>query len=104
MEEYARFIYYIKGVAVAITKEQKKEQMERFAKSAQDTGSPEVQIALLTQRINYLAGHFAKHKKDHHSKTGLLRLIGKRRNLLAYLEKKDVHRYRTLIKELGLRK
>ena len=89
---------------MAITKEQKKEQIQRFAKSTNDTGSPEVQIALLTQRINHLAEHFAKHKKDHHSKTGLLRLIGKRRNLLGYLEKKDVLRYRSLIKELGLRK
>ncbi|MDE7468669.1 MAG: 30S ribosomal protein S15 [Desulfovibrionaceae bacterium] len=89
---------------MAITKEEKKAQMERFAKSANDTGSPEVQIALLTQRINHLTEHFAKHKKDHHSKTGLLRLIGKRRNLLGYLERKDVLRYRALIKELGLRK
>lgn len=106
MENVTRIILILhnKEYAVAITKEEKKEQMQKFAKSEQDTGSPEVQVALLTQRINYLTSHFSKHKKDHHSKTGLLRLIGKRRNLLGYLEKKDIIRYRALIKELGLRK
>ena len=89
---------------MAITKEDKNAVIEKFARSTNDTGSPEVQIALLTQRINDLVEHFAKHKKDHHSRSGLLRLIGRRRNLLAYLEKKDVMRYRTLIEALGLRK
>ena len=69
-----------------------------------DTGSPEVQVALLTNRINHLNEHLKTHKLDHHSRRGLLKMVGKRRNLLAYLQKKDVERYRSLIAELGLRK
>ena len=69
-----------------------------------DTGSPEVQVALLTNRINQLNEHLKTHKLDHHSRRGLLKMVGKRRNLLAYLQKKDVERYRALIAELGLRK
>ncbi len=69
-----------------------------------DTGSPEVQVALLTERITYLTEHFKTHKKDYHSRTGLLKLVGKRRNILKYLHKTDVQRYRDLIAKLGLRK
>ncbi len=69
-----------------------------------DTGSPEVQVALLTARITYLTDHFATHKKDHHSRRGLLKLVGKRRRLLNYLRKKEIERYRALIAELGLRR
>ena len=69
-----------------------------------DTGSPEVQVALLTARIEDLTGHFKEHKKDFHSRTGLLKLVGRRRNILSYLKKKDVQRYRALIEKLGLRK
>lgn len=69
-----------------------------------DTGSPEVQIAILTKRINDLTGHLKTHKKDHHSRRGLLKMVGHRRNLLNYLMKKDIERYRAIIKKLGLRK
>ena len=69
-----------------------------------DTGSPEVQIALLSARIEYLTGHFKVHKKDHHSRRGLLKLVGQRRGLLDYLKKKDMERYRTVLARLGLRK
>ena len=69
-----------------------------------DTGSPEVQIAVLTYRINELNAHLDVHKKDHHSRRGLLKMVGHRRNLLAYLQKKDIERYRALIEKLGLRK
>ncbi|MGL4721840.1 MAG: 30S ribosomal protein S15 [Desulfovibrionaceae bacterium] len=89
---------------MAITKENKQNVIKQFAKSDSDTGSPEVQVALLTQRINDLADHFKAHKKDHHSRSGLLRLVGKRRSLLGYLKKKDILRYRSLIEALGLRK
>ncbi len=87
-----------------ISKEQKEQIVEKFGTHEGDTGSPEVQVALLTARINDLNGHFAVHKKDHHSKRGLLKMVGQRRNLLDYLKKKDIHRYRELIAELGLRK
>ena len=69
-----------------------------------DTGSPEVQVALLTARINHLTEHLKEHKNDHHSRRGLLKVVGRRRNLLAYLQKKDINRYRALIAKLGLRK
>jgi small subunit ribosomal protein S15 len=78
--------------------------IEEFKKHDNDTGSPEVQVALLTERIKYLTEHFKIHKKDFHSRTGLLKLVGKRRNLLNYLKKKDVERYREIITRLGLRK
>lgn len=87
-----------------ITTEMKKEIMEKYARTEGDTGSPEVQIALLTARINDLNEHFKTHPKDHHSRRGLLKMVGQRRNLLAYLKDKDIERYRTLIEKLGLRK
>ena len=87
-----------------ITKERKEEIVKEFGTHEGDTGSPEVQIALLTARINDLHNHFAVHKKDHHSRRGLLKMVGQRRNLLSYLKKKDITRYRELIARLGLRK
>lgn len=87
-----------------ISKEQKAEIVEKFGQHPGDTGSPEVQIALLTYRINDLNNHFQVHHKDHHSRRGLLKMVGQRRNLLDYLRRKDIHRYRELIAELGLRK
>ncbi|MDW7771538.1 MAG: 30S ribosomal protein S15 [Desulfobulbaceae bacterium] len=82
----------------------KKEIIEKFKTHDTDTGSSEVQIALLTDRITYLTDHFQTHKKDHHSRRGLLKLVGQRRSLLKYLRTKDINKYRTLIKELGIRK
>jgi small subunit ribosomal protein S15 len=84
--------------------EQKKEVIKEYQTNEKDTGSPEVQVALLTQRILYLTEHFKTHKKDHHSRRGMLKLVGQRRRLLDYLKKNDVDRYRTLIKRLGLRR
>lgn len=89
---------------MAITKEQKKGFVEKYGKGANDTGLPEVQIAILTANINSLAEHFEKFKKDNHSRVGLLRMVGKRRRLLDYLIKKDVSRYRKIIGELSIRK
>jgi len=89
---------------VVLTPEIKKEIIGRFRLTEKDTGSPEVQIALLSNRIQYLTDHFKVHKKDHHSRRGLLKLVGQRRRLLTYLKKRDVERYRSLIKELGIRK
>lgn len=82
----------------------KKATMEKFGRGEGDTGSPEVQIALLTDRINHLTDHLKTHKKDHHSRRGLLMLVGRRRRLLDYLAGIDIDRYRTLIAELGLRR
>ncbi len=82
----------------------KAEIIEKFRTSEADTGSPEVQIALLSARISQLTGHFETHKKDHHSRRGLLKLVGQRRRLLEYLKKSDVARYRTVIGALNLRK
>jgi len=82
----------------------KSEIIEKFKTHDNDTGSPEVQIALLTDRILYLTEHFKTHKKDHHSRQGLLKLVGQRRSLLDYLKSKDINKYRTLIVELGIRK
>ncbi|MBN2125529.1 MAG: 30S ribosomal protein S15 [Deltaproteobacteria bacterium] len=84
--------------------EAKKEVIDRFKLHDKDTGSPEVQVALLSNRINYLTDHFKIHKKDHHSRRGLLKLVGQRRRLLNYLKRTDIKRYQTVIKELGLRK
>lgn len=84
--------------------DQKKGVIDAYAKHEGDTGSPEVQIALLTARIQDLTGHFKEHKKDFHSRQGLLKLVGRRRNLLNYLRKTDVTRYRSIIERLGLRK
>ncbi len=82
----------------------KKDVIKKFATSKGDTGSPEVQVAILTDRINHLTEHFAGHKNDHHSRRGLLMMVGRRRRLLDYLKKNDVARYEGLIKKLGIRK
>ena len=84
--------------------ENKGNVIESYKTHENDTGSPEVQVALLTERINHLNEHLKEHKKDHHSRRGLLKMVGKRRNLLNYLSKKDINRYRELIAKLGLRK
>ncbi len=82
----------------------KKEIIDKFGNHDNDTGSPEVQVALLSARISYLTDHFKTHKKDHHSRRGLLKLVGQRRRLLQYLKKIDIERYRSIIKQLGIRK
>ena len=87
-----------------ITKEMKNQIIKEYQLKEGDTGSPEVQIAVLTYRINDLNEHLKVHKKDHHSRRGLLKMVGQRRNLLSYLKDKDLERYRTLIARLGLRK
>lgn len=89
---------------MVMTPEEKNKIIEEFSHHEGDTGSPEVQVALLTNRIIYLTEHFKFHKKDFHSRTGLLKLVGKRRKLLNYLKKKDIQRYRDIIARLGLRK
>jgi small subunit ribosomal protein S15 len=89
---------------MSLTVEAKREIVGKFGKSESDTGSTEVQIALLTERINHLTEHLREHKKDHHSRRGLLMLVGQRRRLLKYLQKTNLDRYRELIKELGLRR
>ena len=89
---------------MTLTKERKQELIGRFGNSEQDTGSAAVQIALLTERINELTEHLRQHTKDHHSRRGLLMLVGKRRRLLRYLESTDLDRYRGLVGELGLRR
>lgn len=86
-----------------MTQEEKQAIIKQYATHEGDTGSPEVQIAVLTQRINELTGHLKEHKKDHHSRRGLLKMVGHRRNLLVYLYNKDVERYRSLVKQLGIR-
>ena len=87
-----------------LDEERKKEIITDFQIHEGDTGSPEVQVALLSGRIAYLTDHFKTHKKDHHSRRGLLKLVGQRRSMLDYLKKKDIERYRELIKRLGLRR
>lgn len=87
-----------------MTKEEKLELIKKYGTNEKDSGKSEVQIALLTKRINDLTGHFGIHKKDHHSRRGLLMMVGKRRRLLDYLMKKDIERYRAIIKELNIRK
>ena len=87
-----------------LTKEAKQEIMKKYATHEGDTGSPEVQIAILTNRILYLTEHLKEHKKDHHSRRGLLKMVGHRRRLLSYLQKKDISRYREIIAQLNLRK
>ncbi len=87
-----------------MTNEKKQQIMAEFATHEGDTGSPEVQIAVLTNRINELNAHLDVHKNDHHSRRGLLKMVGHRRKLLAYLQKKDIERYRAIVKKLGLRK
>ncbi|MBI2429289.1 MAG: 30S ribosomal protein S15 [Ignavibacteriales bacterium] len=87
-----------------ITKEQKQEIVKKYGKNTNDAGSPEVQIAMLTANINSLSEHFDAHKKDHHSRVGLLKMVGKRRRLLDYLMEKNIERYRKIIGELDIRK
>lgn len=89
---------------MVLTAETKKEIIDQFKLHVKDTGSPEVQIALLSNRIKYLTDHFKVHKKDHHSRRGLLKLVGKRRRLLDYLKRRDAEKYRDVIKELGIRR
>jgi len=89
---------------MALAAARKAEVVKKFARGPKDTGSPEVQIALLSERINYLTEHFRIHAKDHHSRRGLLMLVGQRRRLLDYLKASNVERYRALISELGIRK
>jgi small subunit ribosomal protein S15 len=91
-------------MTTAITTDRKREIAAKFGANEQDTGATEVQIALLTERINHLTQHLREQKKDHHSRRGLLMLVGRRRRFLDYLQKKDLDGYRALIKELGLRK
>lgn len=87
-----------------ITKEQKAEIIAKYGTGEGDTGSPEVQVAILTARINDLNAHFKEHPHDHHSRRGLLKMVGQRRNMLAYLKSKDIERYRAIVQKLGLRK
>jgi small subunit ribosomal protein S15 len=93
----------VEGTPV-LTNERKTEVIGSFRTHESDTGSPEVQVALLSERINYLTDHFKTHVKDHHSRRGLLKLVGQRRRLLDYLKRKDLDRYTELIKKLGIRK
>jgi small subunit ribosomal protein S15 len=89
---------------MTVTQQRKRELVEQFGSAAQDTGKTEVQIALLTERINALTEHLRTHRKDHHSRRGLLMLVGRRRRFLNYLQRTDLERYRALIRELGLRR
>ncbi len=89
---------------MTLTNEQKLDIVKKYGKDAKDTGSPEAQIALLTARINELSSHFDHHVKDHHSRLGLLKMVGKRRRLLEYLVKKNIERYRKIIADLDIRK
>jgi len=89
---------------MAITQERKQELTAQFGDSPTDTGKTEVQVALLTERINDLTQHLREHRKDHHSRRGLLMLVGRRRRLLNYLQRSDLERYRTILRELGLRR
>ena len=89
---------------MGLTTDQKQEIIDRYRLHNSDTGSPEVQVAILSERITYLTDHFKTHAKDHHSRRGLIKLVGQRRRLLNYLKNKDIERYRTLIEQLGLRK
>jgi small subunit ribosomal protein S15 len=89
---------------MAFTQEKKKELIEKYKKGNKDTGSPEVQIALFTERINYLTEHFKTHKKDHHSRQGLITIVNKRRRLLDYLKKTNPERYKQIIQDLRIRK
>ncbi|MGI6604198.1 MAG: 30S ribosomal protein S15 [Firmicutes bacterium] len=88
---------------MALTSTRKQDVISQFKLHEHDTGSPEVQIAILTERINYLTEHLKEHKKDHHSRRGLLKMVGRRRGLLNYLKSKDIERYRSLVEKLGLR-
>jgi small subunit ribosomal protein S15 len=94
----------LKGGGNVLATERKQDIISQFQTHEGDTGSPEVQIAILSERIVYLTEHFRTHKKDHHSRRGLLKMVGQRRRLLDYLKKKDVERYRTVISRLGIRR
>jgi small subunit ribosomal protein S15 len=89
---------------MSLTQERKREIVVQFGENEQDTGNTRVQVALLTQRINDLTGHLREHRKDHHSRRGLLMLVGQRRRLLNYMQRSDLEGYRSLIRELGLRR
>jgi small subunit ribosomal protein S15 len=89
---------------MALVQEKKQELVQKYKRHDKDTGSPEVQVAILSERIGYLTEHFKTHKKDHHSRRGLLKLVGQRRRLLDYLRTVDQARYKTLIEQLGIRK
>jgi small subunit ribosomal protein S15 len=89
---------------MTLTQERKREIVAQFGENAQDTGNTRVQVALLTQRINDLTAHLREHRKDHHSRRGLLMLVGRRRRLLNYMQRNDLEGYRSLIRELGLRR
>jgi small subunit ribosomal protein S15 len=89
---------------MTLTRDQKQDIIDKYRLHENDSGSPEVQIALLTEKIRYLTEHFRIHKTDHHSRRGLLRMVGQRRRLLEYLKDSDIERYRGIVKELGLRK
>lgn len=89
---------------MALKKEETAELVKRFGKDEKDSGKAEVQVAILTTRINQLTNHFSQHKKDHHSRRGLMQMVGKRRRLLDYIASKDIEKYRSLIKELNIRK
>ncbi len=89
---------------MGLTTELKQEIIDRYRLHNSDTGSPEVQVAILSERITYLTDHFKTHAKDHHSRRGLIKLVGQRRRLLNYLKNKDINRYRSLIEQLGLRR
>jgi small subunit ribosomal protein S15 len=93
-----------KGGGKVLATDKKQELIEQYKRHEGDTGSPEVQIALLSERITYLTEHFRTHKKDHHSRRGLLKIVGQRRRLLDYLKRSDVERYRTIIQSLGIRR
>ncbi|WP_274531969.1 30S ribosomal protein S15 [Nitratireductor pacificus] len=93
-----------KGTPMSVTAERKQDLLKEFATAQGDTGSPEVQVAILTERIKNLTEHFKDHKKDNHSRRGLLKLVSQRRRLLDYLKKKDEGRYKTLIEKLGIRR
>jgi small subunit ribosomal protein S15 len=97
-------VWAVRGGNVGLTKDKKGALIGEYKQHASDTGSPEVQVALLSERITYLTEHFKSHAKDHHSRRGLLKLVGQRRRLLDYLKSKDSDRYAELIKRLGIRK
>jgi small subunit ribosomal protein S15 len=96
--------FLLKEEDVGLSTEDKQEIINRYRLHDADTGSPEVQVAILSERISYLTDHFKTHAKDHHSRRGLIKLVGQRRRLLNYLKNKDIERYRALIEQLGLRK
>jgi small subunit ribosomal protein S15 len=104
MESRQAALWAVRGGIVALTKDKKTELIGSYRTHTTDTGSPEVQVAILSERINYLTEHFKSHAKDHHSRRGLLKLVGQRRRLLDYLKSKDGDRYAELIKRLGIRK